>query len=88
VARANDLRLDTRQPVMTVANVQGKFVGGTFSYEFELLSDGNSRRDQGSSQIWAFDLISQHCGPGAAPAWGHISNINGSGGGWTSRGRF
>ncbi len=36
------LRLDTRKPVMTVSNVQGKFAGGTFSYEFELLSSGNA----------------------------------------------
>ncbi len=42
VAPANDLRLDSRRPVMTVNNVAGKFVGGNYSYEFQLLTDGNS----------------------------------------------
>ena len=42
MAPANDLRLDSRRPVMTVNNVAGKFVGGTYSYEFQLLTDGNS----------------------------------------------
>jgi hypothetical protein len=246
IAPTNDLRLDTRRPVMTVRNVQGKFVGGTYSYEFELLSDGNSRlngatmaqgsggqttwtyptelerdtpyrfrvrarrgdavgpwtsasrfitvfekrtpdpdpgsicfdslgnvvrgcipppnmshivqqviaanpgilspqrscqeeifggnhiagwefldklvdalriedtrwgynckrgncndpsldvvayhygagSDQGSPQIWAFDVVAGHCGPAASGVWSHISNVNGSGGAWTSRGRF
>jgi hypothetical protein len=44
--------------------------------------------DQGSNQIWAFDIVLQHCGPGATPGWSNISNVRGSGGGWTSRGRF
>jgi hypothetical protein len=42
MAPANDLRLDSRRPVMTVNNVAGKFVGGTYSYEFQLMTDGNS----------------------------------------------
>jgi hypothetical protein len=44
--------------------------------------------DQGSGQIWAFDVVQGHCGGAAAGVWSHISNVNGSGGGWTSRGRF
>jgi hypothetical protein len=40
---ANDLRLDTRKPTLVATNVAGKFVGGTYQYEFELLTDGNSR---------------------------------------------
>jgi hypothetical protein len=245
LAPTNDLRLDSRRPVMTVGNVQGKFVGGSFSYEFELLTDGNSvvnrttlaagngsttwtypvdlerdtpyrfrararmgnalgpwsptsrfitvfekrtpdpdpnsicfdamgqvvrgcipppnmfhivqqvvaanpgilsnprscqeeqfggdhirgwefldklvdalriedtrwgyncKRgncgdpsldviayhysagpDEGSRQIWAFDVVGGHCGGGAAPVWAHISDINGPGGGFTSRGRW
>lgn len=42
LAPTNDLRLDSRRPVMTVSNVSGKYVGGTFSYEFELMTDGNA----------------------------------------------
>ena len=46
LAPANNLRLDTRRPVMTVSNVQGRFVGGSFSYEFELMNDANSVIDR------------------------------------------
>ena len=42
LAPTNDLRLDSRRPVMTASNVSGKFAGGTFTYEFELMTDGNS----------------------------------------------
>ena len=31
-----------------------------------------------SSRIWAWDVITGHCGPGAAPGWSHITNIHGS----------
>jgi hypothetical protein len=44
--------------------------------------------DQGSSRIWAWDVIGSHCGPGATGGWSHITNIFGSGGGFTSRGRW
>ncbi len=40
---ANDLRLDTRKPTLVATNVAGKFVGGSYQYEFELLTDGNAR---------------------------------------------
>jgi len=42
---ANDLRLDSRRPTLVATNVAGKYVGGSFSYEFELLTDGNTRVD-------------------------------------------
>ena len=45
VAPENDLRLDTRKPTLVANNVAGKFVGGSYSYEFELLNDGNTRID-------------------------------------------
>jgi hypothetical protein len=44
--------------------------------------------DQGSPNIWAWDVITGHCGAGAAPGWSHITNVRGSGGGFTSRGRW
>jgi hypothetical protein len=44
-APANDLRLDSRRPTLVASNVVGKFVGGTYSYEFELLTDGNTKID-------------------------------------------
>jgi hypothetical protein len=43
--------------------------------------------DEGSPQIWAFDIIVSHCGS-ATPGWSNISNVRGSGGAWTSRGRW
>ena len=42
LAPTNDLRLDSRRPVMTASNVSGKFAGATFTYEFELMTDGNA----------------------------------------------
>jgi hypothetical protein len=42
LAPTNDLRLDSRRPVMTASNVSGKFAGATFTYEFELMSDNNT----------------------------------------------
>ena len=42
---ADDLRLDNRKPTLVANAVAGKFVGGSYSYEFELLTDGNARID-------------------------------------------
>jgi hypothetical protein len=44
--------------------------------------------DQGSNQIWAWDVVVSHCGGGAAGGWSNISDVRGSGGGFTSRGRW
>jgi hypothetical protein len=44
--------------------------------------------DEGSPNIWAWDVVTGHCGGGAAPNWSHITNVRGSGGGFTSRGRW
>jgi hypothetical protein len=40
VSPANDVRLENRQPTMTVNNASGKFAGGNFTYEFQLQTDG------------------------------------------------
>ena len=45
VSPANDLRLDSRRPTLVANAVAGKFVGGSYWYEFELLTDGNARVD-------------------------------------------
>ena len=42
LAPSGDIRLDSRRPVMTTSNVSGKFVSAPFSYEFELMTDGNA----------------------------------------------
>jgi hypothetical protein len=44
--------------------------------------------DQGSPRIWAYDIVLRHCGAGSDITWSHITNIFGSGGGFTGRGRF
>jgi hypothetical protein len=60
LAPANNLTLDTRRPVMTVSTVTGRFVGGTFSYEFELMNSGNTVIDRitlpggSSSTTWTY----------------------------------
>jgi hypothetical protein len=56
VSPANDLRLDSRRPTLVANAVAGKFVGGSYSYEFELLTDGNARVDGTtlSQTTWAY----------------------------------
>ena len=56
VSPANDLRLDNRRPTLVANAVAGKFVGGSYSYEFELLTDGNARVDGTtlSQTTWAY----------------------------------
>lgn len=44
--------------------------------------------DQGSNQVWVYDIMLSHCGAGSAPTWNHITNVFGAGAVWTSRGRF
>lgn len=41
----------------------------------------------GRSDIYAFDVVGGHCGGGATFSWQHITNVFGSGGGWSNRGR-
>ena len=38
----SDLRLQNRTPTMTVGNSQGRFVGGEYNYEFQLMNDGGT----------------------------------------------
>lgn len=42
VSPINDFRTDTRKPTMTVNNATGKYVGGTYTYEFQLLNDAGA----------------------------------------------
>ena len=44
--------------------------------------------DQGSPDVYAFDVIGGHCGSNPTPAWLNITDPNGSGSAWTGRGRF
>ncbi|MBA2302749.1 MAG: hypothetical protein H0W08_08955 [Acidobacteria bacterium] len=37
-----DTRLDSRTPTMTISNSQGRFVGASFEYEFQLTTDGGA----------------------------------------------
>ena len=39
VSPIGDLRLTTRQPVMTVTNSTGRFAGAAFTYDFQLMND-------------------------------------------------
>ena len=41
----------------------------------------------GNSQVYAWDVVLGHCGGAATPAWIHITNVFGSGGAWSNRGR-
>ena len=48
-------------------------------------------RDEGSSDVYLIDIISQHCTSSAAPAWIDVTGATLAGGAigrWTGRGRF
>lgn len=42
VSPINDFRTDTRKPTMTVNNATGKYVGGTYTYEFQLMNNAGA----------------------------------------------
>ena len=42
VSPTSDFRIDSRKPTLVANNVAGKFVGGNYQYEFQLLSDSNA----------------------------------------------
>ena len=44
--------------------------------------------DEGSTGIWAVDIIGAHCGGGAVAVWNNITGVGGSPASWASRGRF
>jgi hypothetical protein len=57
----NDVRLDSRKPTMRVSNSQGKYVGGTFTYEFQLTNDAGAviataqMNGGNGTTTWAYD---------------------------------
>ena len=91
LAPPNDLRLDTRRPVMTVSTVQGRFVGGNFSYEFELMNDGNSVIDRitvpggDGSATWSYPADLERDTPYRFRARARMGNAVGP---WSSTSRF
>jgi hypothetical protein len=44
--------------------------------------------DEGSPNVYAIDVIIQHCGDNPVPAWLDLTDPFGAGAAWTSRGRF
>ena len=88
---ANDLRLDSRRPTMVVNNAAGKFVGGTYSYEFELLSDGNTHVDGttvssgAGTTSWAYPTDLERDTP---YRWRARARKGGALGPWSATGRF
>ena len=90
-APANDLRLDSRKPTLVATNVAGKFVGGTYSYEFELLTDGNSRvagvtLPSGSgTTTWAYPTDLERDTP---YRWRVRARMGNAVGPWSATGRF
>ena len=50
-----------------------------------------SQPDEGTTQVYIYDIIGSHCGPGPFPVWNDVTDItfnSGTIGRWTSRGRF
>lgn len=44
--------------------------------------------DEGSSDVYTFDVIMGHCGDSPAPTWIDLTDPHGAGARWTGRGRF
>jgi hypothetical protein len=91
VSPTNDLTIDSRRPTMVVTNVQGKFVGGTFSYEFELLNDGNSPIDRSTQPSgndrtqWAYPTDLERDTP---YRWRARARLGAAAGPWSATSRF
>jgi hypothetical protein len=87
----NDIRLDSRRPEMTINNVTGKFVGGTFSYEFELMNDGNSVIDRttlgsgSDTTTWSYPTDLERDTP---YRWRARARMGPAFGPWSATGRF
>jgi hypothetical protein len=50
-----------------------------------------SEPDEGTTQVYLFDIISGHCGPNPGPGWNDVTDTtygSGTTGMWTGRGRF
>lgn len=89
---ANDLRLDTRKPTLVINNVAGKFVGGTFQYEFEILTDSNVRVDgatlssgAGGTTSWVYATDLERDTP---YRWRARARMGNSVGPWSATRRF
>ncbi len=88
---ANDLRLDNRKPTLVATNVAGKFVGGSYSYEFELLTDGNTRIDGATlpggegTTTWAYPTDLERDTP---YRWRVRARLGNSVGPWAASRRF
>ena len=91
VAPVNDLRLDSRRPTMTVNNVSGKFAGSSFSYEFELLTDGNAAIDRATiasgsgTTSWAYPTDLERDTP---YRWRARARLGSALGPWSTTSRF
>jgi hypothetical protein len=87
VSPANDLRLDSRRPTLVANAVAGKFVGGSYSYEFELLTDGNARVDGTtlSQTTWAYPTDLER---DTAYRWRMRARMGNAVGPWSATWRF
>ena len=47
-----------------------------------------SQPDEGTTEVYIFDILVGHCGNSPGPAWIDITGVGGALGRWTSRGRF
>ena len=87
----NDLRLENRQPTLTVNNAQGRFANRTFTYEFQLMTDGGNvvrtqMVNQGTSQTtWAYPEELERDTP---YRWRARARLDEAFGPWSSTGRF
>jgi hypothetical protein len=84
-------RLENRRPTMTVQNVTGKYAGATFSYEFQLLSDGGtviqsiSLAQGAGTTSWAYPEDLERDTPYRWQARARLGNAVGP---WSARERF
>ena len=91
VSPTSDFRIDSRKPTLVANNVAGKFVGGTYSYEFQLLNDGNSviattTMSSGSGTTsWAYPTDLERDTP---YRWRVRARMGNAVGPWSSNARF
>lgn len=86
-----DVRLTNRTPIMTITNATGRFAGGAFSYEFQLMSDSGAAvstttRPAGpGSTSWAFPTELERDTP---YRWRVRAVMGSAFGPWSSTARF
>jgi hypothetical protein len=87
----DDFRLDNRLPTMVASNASGRFAGGNFTYEFQLLSDSGSvirtetRPAGNGSTSWSYPTELERDTP---YRWRVRATLDGRNGPWSSTGRF